>query len=71
VHDPDSTGRGIEDAGPDVGAVDVDRMDRGHAAIAYQDRDELTLKLAIESSPAREEPRRRRGPADTAVGSLA
>lgn len=51
IHDPGTYRGGIEDPGPNVGAWTSIAMSDGHAAVAYQDRDELTLKFAIESKP--------------------
>jgi hypothetical protein len=42
---------GIEENGPNVGAWTSIAMNGGHAHIAYQDRDEGTLKFARETKP--------------------
>jgi hypothetical protein len=51
THDPDGYRDGIEDDGPNVGAWTSIAMNEGHAYIAYQDRDEGSLKFARETKP--------------------
>ncbi len=51
THDPDSYRGGVEDAGPDVGAWTSIAMAGGRAYVAYQDREEGTLKFARETKP--------------------
>lgn len=49
THDPDTYRGGIEDAGPNVGAWTSVAVYDGKGYVAYQDRDEGTLKFAFES----------------------
>ncbi|HEU0034646.1 MAG TPA: hypothetical protein VFQ53_28675 [Kofleriaceae bacterium] len=51
THDPSTYRGGIEDPGPNVGAWTSTTMANGLARIAYQDRDNGTLKFALESKP--------------------
>ncbi|HEY5946711.1 MAG TPA: hypothetical protein VIV40_14510 [Kofleriaceae bacterium] len=51
THDPDTYRGGIEDAGPNVGAWTSIAMANGHAAVAYQDRDEHALMFGREQKP--------------------
>lgn len=49
VYDPDTYRGGIEDAGQNVGAYTSIAIGGGTARVAYQDRDERTLKYAYET----------------------
>jgi MYXO-CTERM domain-containing protein len=49
VYDPETYRRGIEDPGPNVGAWTSIAMASGLGRIAYQDRDESSLKFAYET----------------------
>ncbi|HEX5060441.1 MAG TPA: hypothetical protein VFV99_13830 [Kofleriaceae bacterium] len=51
THDPDTYRGGVEDAGPNIGAWTSIALANGHAAVAYQDRDEKSLKYARETKP--------------------
>ena len=53
IYDPGSYRGGIEDPGPNVGAWTSIAMVGGLGQIAYQDRDEATLKYAFETQPNR------------------
>jgi hypothetical protein len=49
THDPDTYRGGIEDPGPNVGAYTSIALIGGTGRVAYQDRDEHTLKYAYET----------------------
>lgn len=51
TYDPSTYRNGIEDPGPNVGAWTSIAMAGGTARVAYQDRDEGTLKYAFETKP--------------------
>jgi hypothetical protein len=53
VYEPDGYRGGIEDSGPNIGAWTSVALHGGLGRIAYQDRDEATLKLAVESKPGK------------------
>ena len=51
THDPSSYRKGVEDAGPDVGAWTSIALVNHVGEIAYQDRDGKALKFAYETAP--------------------